>query len=307
MTIIRNRRSLISLLALIFVLLATLTLLGSWYVVKRFTSRRNYHSQWYTKTEQYKAELCTRYQGKPVIIPTTDGLKLSGLFFVRPNAQRVFLICHGYWMNKERMRSLVRLFDKDSLLLFDYRAHGESEGTFTSIGFYEQEDVKAAASFLQQHPDTAHLPLYGIGVSMGAATLLAAAAQGIPFKGLVVDSLFDRLDMQLKKSFASRTGFPSFPFWPICQALFEYMGNYSMAKVDALSWARTIHIPTLVIHTEADVLVEPAIAQQIYEALQGPKELWIMDGSQGANHATIFKRHAPEYAQRIDSFFLKHQ
>jgi len=301
---IQKRRSIILMLAIIFATLSIITILGSCYVVKRFTSRRTYHSQWYTKTKSYKEALCNQHNGKPVTITTNDGLKLSGLLFVRPEAQRTLLICHGYWMNKERMRSLVELFSKDTLLLFDYRAHGESEGEFTTIGFYEQEDVKAAAAFLQNHPETAHLPLYGLGVSMGAATLLAATAQGVPFKGLVIDSIFERLDTQLKKSFASRTGFPTFPFWPICQALFEYFGSYSMEKVDALAWAKSIQIPTLVIHTQADVLVDPSIAQQIYEVLPGPKELWIVDGKKGANHATIFKRHADEYALKIDSFFL---
>lgn len=286
-----------------FISISSLATLGiSFYIVTYFLGKRINDISWHQKINSYKEDLMKNYAGQPVSIITEDNINLAGLLFIRPQAQRTLLVCHGWLMNKERLRVLVQLFDKDNILLFDFRAHGESQGDYTSIGFHEKKDVIAAYKFIQQHPQIQHLPIFGLGISMGAASLLSAAAEGIPFTGLIIDSVFGRLDQVMADAFARKTGFPVFPFLPICQSLYEYLAKSKMEDVNTFVWANTISsIPIFMIHSKQDKLAKYTIAQELYESIKVKiKKLWSVDD---AEHATIYKHHAQEYAQQVNAFF----
>ena len=142
----------------------------------------------------FRDVLFKKFNAQPVSFSTQDGIGIAGLLIIRPEAARNILVCHGYRMAKERMHRFALMFPHDNILLFDYRAHGQSEGGRSSIGYYEKNDVLAALHFLQENTLTAHLPIVGVGVSMGAVTLLSAACQSGICKAIVLDAPFARLD-----------------------------------------------------------------------------------------------------------------
>ena len=213
----------------------------------------------------YKQKLIKKFNGIPVSIETEDKLALSGLLFLRPHAPYNLLVCHGWCIHKERLRKLIKMFPHANILLFDFRAHGESAGDFSSIGYFERSDVVAAFKYLQNHEHTKELPIFGIGFSMGAASLLGAAAQGLPFSGLILDSIFGRLDELIHGTFTFQTGLPSFPLFNLCKSWYEYLCNCRMDDINPAEWARLVSIPIFIIHSQEDHLVHPSAVQQLYE------------------------------------------
>lgn len=271
----------------------------SYTVVKRFAFRRVHKLEWSARTSEFKELLCNTHGGKPVSFTSVGAITLSALLFVRPQAKRNLLLCHGYSRTKERLYELVKLFPDDTVLIFDYRAHGESQGDYTTIGFYEQDDVAAAYKFLTEHEQTKHLPIFGIGLSMGGVSLLGAASAGIPFKGIVVDSAFRNLYDQIAKIFSKKTGLPRMPFMSFCQTIFEYMCSCNMHDVNAIRWAERLVAPILIIHSNHDAMSDVAAAHELYAKVTGHKKLWIVDN---AHHAAIFKNYPQDYLQQVTSF-----
>lgn len=294
-------RSCIKILSLLLVFgLAGITLV-SYYIVHSYTGKRSYSIGWQDKVDGYRKILLENYGAQPVTFSTPDNIALSGLLIIRPQAQRTILMCHGYGMHKERMAfSWLPLFENDNICLFDYRAHGQSEGTKTTIGYYETQDVLAAVRFLEQHTHLKDFPIIGVGVSMGAASLMGAAAQGASFKGLIIDSVFRRLDEQIEKMFYGKTGLPAVPFVRFCHSLYAWVHGCWPSQTDVFTWARSVTVPMLIVHSTDDKLADAGIAQELFKLVSGPKKLWIVDK---AAHASIVKLYPQQYRSQIAEFF----
>lgn len=242
------------------------------------------------------------FHAQPITFMTDDQLKLSGYLMVRKNARRNILVCHGYRMCKERMISFASMFPEDNILLFDHRAHGESEGDRTSIGYNEQKDVLAALKVLQANDNINKLPIYGIGTSMGAVSLLKASCQNDGFKALILDSPFAQLDGQARKTFSHKYKLSKIPFESLANRLFEYRMKFSPKEVDALLCAQEARIPIMIIHSKQDDVVPVADAQKIYDTIITKKDLWLVEKS---SHARIFDDCPEEYKDHINQFFNK--
>lgn len=270
-------------------------------MVRRFTARPQYPAHRLKEHAQNYKLLIDTYHAEPVSFPTADGLQLSGLLIVRPHAKRAIILSHGYRMCKERTAPFAHIFPDDTLLLFDHRAHGQSEGLLTSFGYHEKDDVLAAVDFLQHNPQTKGLPLYGVGISMGAVSLLKAAAERNVFNAIILDSPFAQLDRQARSIAVRRYKFlPEKPFRFIARAIFAYLMQFSMHDVDAIAVAHTLKTPVLLIHSQYDDTASPEDARELFDAIASPKMLWVVDAS---GHARIFKDCLEQYAERVRAFF----
>ena len=129
-----------------------------------------------------------------------DGLRLSGWLFeetphdVRPRGTAI--LAHGYRDDRRQLAHLAPDFLALGLrvLAFDFRAHGESEGNWITIGHDEALDVGAALDLVRSL-DAAPRPVAWIGFSMGASAYLHHVACGGAEADLcaVLDSPFDTL------------------------------------------------------------------------------------------------------------------
>jgi uncharacterized protein len=147
-------------------------------------------------------------QYKDVTFPSrVDHLQLRGWFIpgVLPNgqltAQRTIIMVHGTWQNRTDPAAGILDLSGDlarhgfAILAFDLRGNGESPPAPLSFGIYEQRDVLGAVDFLRSgtlpYPELGR-PRFiaGWGVSLGAGTLLMAAAQEPALRAIVVDSAY---------------------------------------------------------------------------------------------------------------------
>ncbi len=258
------------------------------------------------KNEQMRQLLITTYNAQPVNFSSEDKISLSGLLIVRPHAKRVVLLCHGLGMTKEGMHRYIKLFPEDSILLFDFRAHGQSGGDFISVGNYERYDVAAAYRYLQTNPLTQGLPVVGFGVSMGGAALLGAVArEKVNCCGVIIDSSFADLKEQVTHAFTARTGLPKAILMPATLALYELIAGYRIAEVVPAQFMRSVLCPVFIAHSHADETTPVAQARLLYEAAPCPiKEFWTVDSAQ---HAKIIHAYPEEYAQRISHFLTQCQ
>src|SRR5262249_49205255 len=86
-----------------------------------------------------------------------DNMRISGWFLPGPSSERgpAVVMCHGIWTGRRECLPLALLFRDAgySVLCFDFRAHGLSDGRYTSVGLLETNDVIGAVQYLKQRAE----------------------------------------------------------------------------------------------------------------------------------------------------------
>jgi pimeloyl-ACP methyl ester carboxylesterase len=295
----RNTKKQIFIIGTIIASCITVIVVGtSYYALRKLTyagDRIVYGKKLSALTQEIRSELLKRPDAREVTITTDDNLRLSGLLFKRPHAQANLLICHGYKSAKEMSYTFIDLFPNWNILLFDFRAHGLSEGSVTSIGCNEYKDIVAAAKFLrEQTNEYNNIPFILLGLSMGgAASIKAAALEPHLCDTLIVDSSYSSLETTMYKAFAVRSGLPTYPFFPVIKMMFLYVADCDIHTMCPAEYVKTIKQPILFIHSCNDDYVSPKNAVRLYaNALNPLSKIWI------APHC----RHAWLHAYRKDSY-----
>ena len=138
-----------------------------------------------------------------------------------------------------------------SVLTLDLRNHGESDGDGKGLKFGASEyaDVLAAIEWLRAK--SPHKPLFGMGKSMGGATVIHAAARGARLDGLIL--LDPALDTHsaLANGIWAGSGIPRFLLMPAVQAA---VSGYGLPQGDsgALELATGLDMPILLIQDPDD-------------------------------------------------------
>ena len=239
---------------------------------------------------------------------TDDGLTLHGWYMcpAPPAAPRdAIIICHGFAMNRNELLDLARGLRErgHAVLVFDFRAHGDSEGERSTIGLREADDIGAAIGFLKGRDELAGLPIGVAGISMGAAAALLAAARHGDIAAVAADSSFATLHDIAANGLKLIYGIPHTPLTSLVVRFGELFSRSRIRHnrpIDAV--AEIAPRPVLIVHAAEDRLIPVADAEALYAAAGEPKELWLVPG---IDHANAFLHDPAEYTRRIDAFFRK--
>ena len=241
-----------------------------------------------------------------------DDVTLVGWLLKAPADQgRVVVMVHGYNGARDDVnngmypvaRSLVER--NISVILFDLRGCGQSEGERFSLGWFEQDDVRGALRFAQER-GFQHIGLHGY--SMGAASGLLAAADDPAVKAMVEDSGYADLMDVLNQEVPRRSGLPPI-FTPGIVLMSRLMYGIHAAEVKPAEAAtRFAPRPLLVIHGGADELIPAASAGRIWRARYGegtpdPATYYVVPG---AGHTQAYKAGKAAYLELVGDFFEEH-
>ena len=241
----------------------------------------------------------------PVGFQTDDGLTIDGWYLAHPDACDALVFCHGYAMNRHELLDVARGLQArgHAVLLFDFRAHGTSEGLRSTIGLRETREIAAAVDFLQARPELAGRPIGVAGISMGAAAALLATARDPRIGAVAADSSFATLEEIAAQSVRAFCRLLSFPFTPLILRFGEYLTAERIRAhrpIDAL--AAIAPRPILLIHDETDRFIPVAHSRALFAAASEPKECWI---TPCLGHASLWSHRADEYVARLDDFFTR--
>ena len=115
-------------------------------------------------------------------IKSYDGLTLRGKYFEYEKGAPVEILFHGYRGNGERDVSggIERCFKVGrNVIIIDHRASGASDGSVITFGIKEKRDCLKWIEYAVERFGKDTKIVIG-GVSMGAATVMMAAAEELP-------------------------------------------------------------------------------------------------------------------------------
>lgn len=237
----------------------------------------------------------------PVSVQSLFGYSLNCLF-IHPNSTNKWMIfCHGITENKYNSIKYMNIFIKRGFnaVIYDHRRHGLSGGKTSSYGYYEKHDLEAVIDELKKREGED--VFFGIhGESMGAVTsLLYGGSVRDDAAFYIADCPFltfrDQLSYRIKKDIH----LPARAIIPIGDLFLKIREGYRIADVSPLSVINHIYKPILFIHSEQDPFIPVAMTKQLFEAKDGPKQLYI---AQKGAHAQSFNENQQEYEEAIDTF-----
>lgn len=241
-----------------------------------------------------------------VSFTTEDGILLKG-WLIKPaqHAKKapVIILCHGLGANRSDFTGLASSLAQRGyfVLTFDFRAHGESGGSRTSLGLHEQEDIAAALAFIKTRGDIACERTGIYGFSLGGSSAILAAAKTGAFSAVVADSAFTSLKDQARDAITGFYHLPAFPFLPLTIIGYELCFQARADQVSPVSViSRLSPVPILIIAGEGDMLIPAYNGRKLYAVAQEPKELWIIPG---ADHGGTLAVAGDEYEKRVGEFF----
>jgi pimeloyl-ACP methyl ester carboxylesterase len=84
------------------------------------------------------------------------------------------------------------------VLLYDARGHGKSQGRAMDFGWYGDDDVWGAVSYLQSQSDVDPRRIAAVGLSMGGEQVIGAAAQDSRLRAVVAEGATGRTGADLE-------------------------------------------------------------------------------------------------------------
>jgi len=213
-----------------------------------------------------------------------DGTRLFGWYVPASGTPAVLLWCHGNAGNIiNRLENMVELYRLGiSVFIFDYRGYGQSQGTPSEEGLYQ--DALAAYAYLAQTRRIVPDRIVLFGRSLGAAVAGDLAGRE-PAAGLILESAFPSIEAM------ARVHYWGLPAHLLVSAQFN-LGER----------LQRVRMPVLVIHGDRDRIVPLQLGKQVYERARAPKAFYLVPG---ADHNDLIYVGGAPYFERLKRFITE--
>jgi len=242
-----------------------------------------------------------------VALEGADGLRLAGWWLAADGPRATVILLHGFGSVRDEMLDHAPyLHDAGfDVLLFDARACGESGGIMSTLGWREQDDLRAVVDQIEAR--TAGRPIFAIGHSLGSATAILEGATDSRLGAFVLEAPFTSIDDIVDRTFShfSRPSLPAFPFAPLAVAVAERrvgQGRHSIRPIDAIG--RLGPRPVLIVTGAHDEVVPPADAQRLLARAGVGASWWLIpDAGHSGSDRDPFQMVPDEYRRRVLALF----
>ena len=241
----------------------------------------------YKKIEEMTAKAKRRLEesdAETVKTEAHDGICLVGHWCSCPEPKRILIAMHGWRSSWARDFGLIADFWREngcSVLYAEQRGQGESGGDCMGFGMLERHDCMRWIEWVQENVSK-KLPIYLVGISMGATTVLMAGGMDLPGQvhGIMADCGFTSPQAIWKhvaeKNLHLHYGLYARAADDLCKKKIQ-MGSGDCSTVDALA---ECDVPVLLVHGTEDCFVPVEMTYENYKACKGPKRLLIVPGAE---------------------------
>ncbi len=230
-----------------------------------------------------------------------DGLKLYGEFYDFGSKKTVLFLAgrceclmYGYFYAKPYIESGL------NVLFIDPRAHGYSEGKYSTVGIKESTDVLKWLKYVKEEFKQEKFILHCVCVG-GSAGLLATTSKDNPdlVERIILDGIFTNFKESYRRHYVD-LGHKIFPVFHLIWMWFKLYTGVSVMESNPEKCLSELTIPVLFIHSKLDKFSVPENAVKMYENCpsENKKLVWFEVGS----HSHIRNNAIEEYDSAIKDF-----
>ena len=233
-----------------------------------------------------------------------DGLNLYGEFYNFGGKKTVLFLCgrcecafYAFYYAKPYIESGL------NVLFIDPRAHGLSDGTFSTVGIKEGQDALKWMKYLNEEKGQEKFILHCVCVG-GSAGLIATTSKDNPgfIEKIVLDGIFINFKESYKRHYCD-LGHKTFPVFYQIWFWFRVYTGVSVKQSNPYKLVQQLNIPILFIHTKNDKFSLPEKAQIVFDACtsQDKQIVWFDEGT----HSHIRNHAMEKYDGAIKDFLTK--
>jgi len=238
-----------------------------------------------------------------VAFTAADGVTLVGWWIPAPGSSRTIICLHGYAGSCDPDLEYAVALHKAgfTLLYFDFRAHGRSEGQLTSIGALEVQDCQAAIRYAVERGSRS---IGLLGFSMGGrVALLTAAEHPDGVKALISDGGPARLTTAIAADLREKH-LPGFLSAPLAFIIVLGMSILTLRNLFVSDpyyrTSKLAPLPVLFIHGGKDPHTRMDELERMIHQAGEHAESWVVPQ---AGHRNVQDFVGKEYIERVIAFF----
>ena len=233
-----------------------------------------------------------------VEITSHDTFKIKGhLIENHKDNNKYVILVHGYSAHYSIHMPFVKMFqDMDfNVLLVEQRAHGDSEGIYTSYGYNEAKDLNLWIEFLEKRRgEKLYIGLHG--QSMGAAAVMICGAHNDKVKFVVEDCGYFSAKEQIKYEF-SKT---KYAFFTLVYWYLKIKCKFNFEEADPMREILKSNVPIFFVHGDKDKKVPYEMCLNMYNKRHGVKDKILI--VKDAGHLESYYKEPFKYTRAIKEF-----
>ena len=218
--------------------------------------------------------------------------------------RRVAVICHGHTVNHINAIKYATIFYNMgfSIVTYDQCYFGNSEGNFTTLGYYERHDLSTVLDYTRNtFGQDCVIALHG--ESMGAVTVLDVLALRSDIDLVIADCPFGTNFGYYCELYTHLTKLPPFPVVEMSKSLAKLKFGYKFDDCNPIDAVKQSNVPICFIHGKDDDLINCHHSVDMYNVCNNPQsELYLVDG---ARHACSHMVDNKAYADIVKNFVNK--
>jgi len=267
---------------------------------------------------------------KDIEFSAIDGVKIKGWLIKNPKpkteTRKLIIITHAmpfcrhgfkvnnqgpiklFRVNVDLLEVASRIYEKGySVLMFDFRNHGQSGKGVTTVGINESRDIAGLLDFISKNPELKNYKIGFLSNCMGAnATIVAMSKFAPKFKNVKAAIFIQPISMLVfLKTFTKKLFTPlGLLFLPSIKFFARFYTNIKLEEMSPLNYARDIKIPSLFVQARQDLWTELSDIEAIYDkASKSNKEfLWLEGKMHRFDSYNYFGIHPEKMWQFFDKY-----
>ena len=247
-------------------------------------------------------KLPSEINGQEVKFKSKTGNTLSGWYVPGDDKHGGILLMHGVRSDRRQMLQRAIFLNRTgySVLLFDFQAHGESEGEKITFGYLEAQDAEAAYSYLIKDINKKSIGIIGVSLG-GAAALLGEVAKKA--NALIIEAVYPTITDAVHNRLSMYLGNMGHYLSPLLLWQIKPRLGVDPEALTPINQLSDLNTPLFIIAGTLDKHTTISESKRMFNIASEPKKIWLV---KGAKHQD-FHRYSPMvYEEKVLEFFNKY-
>lgn len=242
---------------------------------------------------------------KEVEIKSNDGFKLVGEWFDYGFDKTVIILpgrretlVYSYFYAKPYKDAGV------NVLVIDQRAHGFSEGKYSTCGIKEAEDVSLWMKYLHDELKQNEIFIHGICVGTCCTSMVVAKYKPNYLKAIILDSMFISYK-EIYKNHYLESGHKLFPVFYQIWIWFRLFTKCNINVSNPERYMSSFDLPTLFIWGTKDIYCLPEKSKILFEKCASKQKE--IEWFEGAEHSRVRLYDEERYDSLVSDFLARNR
>lgn len=241
-------------------------------------------------------------------VASSSGARLRGWFARGTPGRGAVLLLHGIRGDRRAMASRALWLAREGrgVLLFDFSAHGESDGERIGFGAREARDARAMLAELRRRVPGERVAAIGQSLGGAAALLVPESFEPLDVDALVVEQVYATIEEATEnrmRAYGGALGDVAAFFTPLVLAEGAWFSGVEPRALQPIDCVARVRVPLLCIAACDDAYTPLAESRRLFARAPAGSEAWEVPA---LGHVDLHVHAREAYEARVGAFLARH-